>query len=149
MSPAGAEHGAVIMNLAAPLTIYVKKKNLGIVFGAETGFTLERNPDTVMAPDIAFMRGERITELSKGYHEGAPDLAVEVTSPSDRESKVARKVELWLRMGTLGVWVVDPQTRTVSVHRRDIDVVHLSEEEVLDGGDIVPGFRFPVSEIFF
>ena len=81
MSPAGAEHGAVIVNLTAPLAVYVKANNLGVLFGAETGFTLERNPDTVLAPDIAFIRRGRIGTLSKGYYEGAPDLAVEVVSP--------------------------------------------------------------------
>ncbi len=148
MSPPGAEHGAVIMNLAAPLAIYVKQRKLGIVFGAETGFTVERNPDTVIAPDIAFLRRERITDLPKGYCEGAPDLAVEVNSPGDRRSKIARKVERWLQAGALAVWEVDPKTRTVSVHRRNLDAVVLSEDDLLDGDDIVPGFRVPVSEIF-
>src|SRR5258705_9238563 len=148
MSPAGAEHGAVIMNLAAPLAIYVKNRNLGIVFGAETGFTLDRNPDTVMAPDIAFIRRERTTEISQGYFEGAPDLAVEVSSPSDRKSRVAKKVEQWLQAGSLAVWVVDPQTRTVSVHERDVDTIRLTAEDVLDADDIVRGFRMPVSDIF-
>lgn len=149
MSPAGEEHGAVTINLTLPLAQHVKANNLGVVYGAETGFKLESNPDTVLAPDIAFIRREHLGTLSKGYRSGAPDLAVEVISPDESKNKVQKKVERWLQRGALAVWIVDPQTRTVAVHQLDRDARLLTEEDELTGDDVVPDFAFPVSEIFF
>ena len=149
VSPAGEEHGAVIVNLTLPLAQHVKANNLGVVYGAATGFKLETNPDTVLAPDIAFIRSERITILSKAYRTGPPDLAVEVVSPGESKSEVERKVERWLQAGTLAVWVVYPETRTVALHRPGLTATLLTEQDEVSGDDIVPGFRFPVSEIFF
>jgi Uma2 family endonuclease len=149
MSPAGAEHGAVVVNLTAPLAVYVKANNLGVVFGAETGFILERNPDTVLAPDIAFIRRERIGTLSKGYWEGAPDLAVEVVSPGESKNKIEEKTAKWLQFGSSAVWLVNPQTRTVEVRIANGQRKLLCEQDDLTGEDVVPGFRLPVSEIFF
>jgi Uma2 family endonuclease len=149
MSPSGEEHGAVVINLTLPLAQHVKANNLGVVYGAETGFKLESDPDTVLAPDIAFIRREHLGTLSKGYRNGAPDLAVEVISPGESKNKVQRKVEGWLQGGALAVWIVDPQTRTVTVHQLERDSRLLSEEDDVTGDNVVPGFRFPVSEIFF
>ena len=150
MSPAGSEHGAVIMNLGAPLTVHVRTNNLGIVFGAETGFKLASNPDTVRAPDIAFVRRERIPEtgVPKGYWPGAPDLAVEVVSPGDTVYEVDEKVAEWLAAKARAVWVVNPKRRTVTVHRPSKNVVVLSEADELDGQDVVPGFRCRIVGIF-
>jgi Uma2 family endonuclease len=150
MPPAGEEHGAVIMFLAAPLAQYVRAHNLGIVFGAETGYKLASNPDTVLAPDLAFLRHERFegAGLLKGYREGAPDLAVEVMSPGDTVKEATEKAGKWLAAGALAVWVVNPKKRTVTVHRAPADVVVLDEDDELDGGEVVPGFRCKVSEIF-
>lgn len=107
MAPAGSEHGASIMNLAAPLKIFVEEHNLGVVFAAETGFQLTDSPDSVRAPDIAFVRRERIPEngIPKGYWKGAPDLAVEVVSPSDKLYEVDEKVDDFLLAGTRVVCV--------------------------------------------
>ena len=150
MSPAGHEHGAVIMNLAAPLAMHVKTNKLGTVFGAETGFKLTSHPDTVLAPDIAFIRRERVeqTGLSKGFGTGSPDLAVEVLSPGDREAKLKAKVAEWLANGALAVWVVSPKLRNVTVYRSLTDVTILAEHDELDGQDVVPGFRCRVADIF-
>ncbi|MFL6210801.1 MAG: Uma2 family endonuclease [Pyrinomonadaceae bacterium] len=150
MSPAGEEHGAVIMNLAAPLAMHVKANKLGTVFGAETGFKLASNPDTVLAPDIAFIRREQIeqTGLSKGFGTGSPDLAVEVLSPSDRDVKVKAKVAEWLANGARAVWVVSPKLRNVVIYRALTDVTVLTENDELDGAEVVPGFRCRVAEIF-
>jgi Uma2 family endonuclease len=148
MSPAGAEHGAVIMNLAVPLGIHVKTNRLGIVFGAETGFTLERDPDTVLAPDIAFIRKEKMGTLAKGYREGPPDLAVEVISPGESKKKIEMKTARWLQFGTLVVWLVNPQTRTVAVCSSHGERKILDEKDILTGADLVPGFSIPVAEIF-
>lgn len=150
MSPAGSEHGVVIMNLAAPLAQYVKANNLGIVFGAETGFIIEENPDTVLAPDVAFISREHIPEsgIPKKYWPGAPDLAVEVLSPGDTTREVEKKVNQWLTAGARVVWTVNPKQKSVTVHHASKETSTFSETDELDGEDIVPGFRCRVSEIF-
>jgi len=150
MSPAGSEHGVIIMNLGAPLTLHVKAKQLGVVFGAETGFKIATNPDTVRAPDIAFVRRERIPEsgIPKKFWPGAPDLAVEVVSPGDTFDEVGEKVEEWLKAGVSAVWVVNPKLRNVTVYRSLTEVVTLSEKDEIEGQEVVPGFRCMVSEIF-
>jgi len=148
--PPGSEHGEVTMNLAGPLYQHVKKNNLGVVYAAETGFKLESNPDTVRAPDIAFVRIERVQETGRlaGYMSGAPDLAVEVLSPSDRVSRVEEKVAEWLEGGARMVWVVSPKLHTVTVYRSLTDIVTITEKDKLDGADVVPGFQMNVAEIF-
>lgn len=150
MSPAGDEHGRVGMELAIPLGSYVKKNRLGKLYLAETGFLLGTNPDTVRAPDIAFVRIERINESPevKGYRIGAPDLAVEVVSPGDTVSEVEEKVAEWLAGGARMVWVVSPKLHTVTVYRSLTDIVTLTEKDKLDGADVVPGFQMNVAEIF-
>jgi Uma2 family endonuclease len=150
MSPAGHDHGRIVMELAGPPHQYVKSKNLGKVYGAETGFKLESDPDTVRAPDIAFIRQERVTGVgrSKGYWIGAPDLAVEVISPSDIVGEVEEKVEEWLEAGTSLVWVVSPKLQTVTVYRSLNDIATLTEKDTLDGGDVIPGFQYPIAELF-
>lgn len=148
--PPGHEHGLVAMNIAGPLFEYIKRKNLGKVYAAETGFLLEQDPDTVRAPDAAFVRRERIEKAGpvKGYWIGAPDLAVEVISPSDTVRGVEGKVAEWLASGARAVWVVSPKLHTVTVYRSLKDIVVLTENDTLDGGDVIPGFQIPVAEIF-
>jgi Uma2 family endonuclease len=150
MSPAGSEHGAVIMNLAVPLGYYIKANRLGIVFGAETGFKLASNPDTVRAPDISFVRSERIpkTGIPKSYWPGAPDLAVEVLSPGDTVAEVEEKIAEWLDAGANAVWIISPKLRTITLYRSLTDVVTLTENDELSEQDVVPGFRCKVAEIF-
>jgi Uma2 family endonuclease len=150
MSPAGSEHGAIIVNITLLLGQYVKANSLGVCFGAETGFKIASDPDTVRAPDVAFVRRERIPEsgITKKFWPGAPDLAVEVLSPGDSLEEVEEKVEDWLSAGTRAVWVVSPKRRGVTVYRSMTDVTRLSEADELDGGDVVQGFRCKVSEIF-
>jgi Uma2 family endonuclease len=150
MPLAGEEHGAVTINIALPLAQYVKRSDLGIVYGADTGFQIERNPDTVLGPDVAFVSKERVKEtgISKGYRFGAPDLVVEVLSPSDKMKKVEQKVQQWLSAGARMVWVVDPRTRTVKVHEGADTVRVLREADKLTGSSVVPGFHLPVAEIF-
>jgi len=149
MTPAGFRHGAVIMNVAAPLSHHVKAR-LGVVCGAETGFVLARNPDTVLAPDVAFVRRERIpaSGLPVAFWEGPPDLAVEVTSPGDTRPEVAEKVASWLAAGTRVVWVVDPGRGSVVVHEPGATPRRLAASDVLDGAPLFPGFRLPVADVF-
>jgi Uma2 family endonuclease len=148
--PPGHEHGLVTMNIAGPLYEYAKNKNLGKVFAAETGFLLEQNPDTVRAADVAFVKRERIEKAGpiRGYWVGAPDLAVEVVSPSDTVRRVEGKVAQWLEAGTRLVWVVSPRLHTVTVYRSLTNIVALTERDGLDGDDVLPGFHIQIAEIF-
>jgi Uma2 family endonuclease len=150
LSPAGHEHGRVTIRLTLPVALHVQKHNLGEVYAAETGFRLSSNPDTVRAPDIAFIRQDRVDAVgkTKGYWPGAPDLAVEVLSPSDTVGEVEEKVSEWLAAGTIEVWVVSPKMRTVTVYRSPNDISALTENDLLEGGDVLPGFRIRVEEIF-
>jgi len=149
MSPAGGEHGVTAANLNARLFIHADDNQLGAVFAAETGFLLETNPDLVRAPDVAYVRSERIrSRVSSKYFPGAPDLAVEVVSPNDRAEEVQDKVQDWLSHGTQLVWVVEPKTRTVTVYRPDGTANVLQATDTLDGEDVLPGFRFPLSRLW-
>ncbi len=150
MSPTGQKHGSITVNLTAPLASYVKENRLGKVYAAETGFKLQSNPDTVRAPDIAFVNRGRLelTGETEGYWVGAPDLAVEVTSPSDRVSQVEKKVIQWLESGARLVWVVSSKLHTVTVYRSLTEITVLTEKDMLGGGDVLPGFQIPVAEIF-
>lgn len=148
-TPAGQWHGGVAMRLGSLLETHVRQHRLGLVFAAETGFLLARDPDTVLAPDIAFVRSDRLADVTgDGYFPGPPDLAVEVLSPGDTRPAVRSKVRSWLAHGTLRFWVVDPKARTVTVHRDDADTVRLCAGHRLDANGIVPGFAVPVLELF-
>lgn len=150
MSPTGHEHGRITIRLTVPLAQHVKANRLGEVYAAETGFRLTSNPDTVRAPDIAFICQQRVGEVgaTTGYWPGAPDLAVEVLSPDERSPQVTRKVSEWLTAGARQVWVVSPKLRTITVYRSLTDFTVLSEKDTLEGADLLPGFRLAVGEIF-
>jgi len=144
----GFEHGRITMKLATPLAQHAESRRLGTVVAAETGFWLSRDPDTVRAPDIAFVRAARTPETERGYFPGPPDLAVEVLSPNDRPGYVREKIAEWLEAGALVVWVVDPRERTVTVHEAGKHPSVLGDTDTLSGGDLLPGFELAVSEIF-
>jgi Uma2 family endonuclease len=150
VAPSGRRHGRLAVELTIFLAQYVKAHRLGEVWGAETGCILARNPDTVRAADVTFVRRERLgAQLDdQGYWPGAPDLAVEVLSPSDRRGEVAEKVATWLHHGTRMVVVVDPRRRTVAVHRPDQPARTLTEADSLDGADVVPGWSVAVRALF-
>jgi Uma2 family endonuclease len=117
-------------------------------FSAETGFILFDDRQTVRSPDAAVVLRHRLAELPDSFVPMAPDLAVEVLSPSDRMADALAKVAMYLQAGTPLVWFVNPATRTVVVFRSETDPVMLSEGDTLDGGDVLPGFSVPVAEIF-
>ena len=148
MSPAGFDHGGIAGNIAAALAAFVKPRGLGVVAIAEAGFQIARDPDTVRAPDVAFVRAERIPPGGvKGFFPGPPDIAVEVVSPNDRASEVIAKSQDWLQAGCQMVWVVDPEKRTVAVYRGRNEAAILTTADVLVGGDVLPGFSMPVAKI--
>jgi Uma2 family endonuclease len=144
----GFDHGIIAGNVTGPLQQYVKAQQLGVVCGAETGFLLSRAPDTVLAPDVAFVRQERIRTRTQSFLEAAPDLVVEVVSPYDTYVDVDEKVAAWLEFGARAVWVVNPKRRTVTVHCPQHTPRVLTVKDTLDGEDVVPGFRLPVASIF-
>jgi Uma2 family endonuclease len=144
--PAGFLHGDVAARILVALAAHVNPMRLGRMLAAETGFTLERNPDTVRAPDVAFVRADRVPNpIPLGFAELAPDLAVEVLSPEDRPGEVLSKVGAWLRAGTRLIWVVDPARRSARVYRADGSITECRGDDVLDGEDVVPGFSSPLS----
>ncbi|MEM6459590.1 MAG: Uma2 family endonuclease [Planctomycetota bacterium] len=150
MSPAGEEHGEIAMLMGEFISHHVRTRGLGKAYAAETGYILAREPDTVLAPDVSFIRSERLAERprNRGLIVGPPDLAVEVVSPSDSKPKVMQKADDWLTAGTQAVWLVWPDTRTVTVLRPDHDQLTLSERETLEGDPVVPGFRLELAELF-
>ena len=150
MAPAGHGHGVLAMELSWRLAQHVSANSLGQVCTAETGFRIASNPDTVRAPDAAFIRRDRAEEIGQveGYWPGAPDLAVEVISPSDRYTEVQAKVLDWLNAGTRMVVVVNPRDQTATVHRSLTDIVILTRNDILEGSDVVPGWTLPLEELF-
>jgi Uma2 family endonuclease len=150
MSPAGWRHGKIVIRLSARLAAYVDQHDLGMAFGAETGFRLASDPDTVRAPDISFVTKRNIPEQEPkdGFWPGAPDLAVEVLSPGDRTGEVDEKIDAWLAAGCAAVWIVNPKVKTVAVYRSRSDVQVLSADEILHGDPVIPGFSCSVDELF-
>ncbi len=150
MSPAGFEHGCLVANITEPLRRFVRQNKLGVVVGAETGFWLARDPDTVRAPDVAFVARHRVPPATErqSYFSGAPDLAVEIISPHDTLYEVEEKVAAWLDAGCGEVWVVNPKRQTLAVHKANeaISVLHASEQLV--GSGLLPGFSLSITAIF-
>ena len=150
MSPASHQHGRIAMRIAVPLVQFVWKHKLGDAYAAETGFQLTSNPDTVLAPDAAFVTETRAREFrdNKGYWPGAPDLAVEVISPSEGGTKVRSKVAQWIGYGARQVWIVDPKHETVTIHRPSAESVRFELHQTLEADDLLPNFRIAVADIF-
>jgi Uma2 family endonuclease len=136
------------MAIGAAVAVHVGRLGLGTVVAAETGFLLARDPDTVRAPDFAFLRKSRPAGPARGYYPGAPDLVVEVLSPDDRPGYVRERVAEWIEAGTLEVWVVDPQSRTIVVHEAGELPQLFDESGVVRRRDLLPGFELPVRDIF-
>lgn len=150
MPPSGQEHGRVTIRFAGPLYQFVEERKLGAVFAAETGFLLATNPDTVRGPDVAFVTHERLASVppGRGYFPGAPDLAVEVVSPSDSYAEVEAKVQDWLDAGCRMVVVVNPRNQTLKVYRSITQITVLTTADTFDGGKLLPGFQLPVKRLF-
>lgn len=148
MPPAGSKHGRIAARVLIRLGTFVEQHRLGVVYAAETGFVLGRGPDTVRAPDVAFVRAERVV-TADGFYPAAPDLAVEVLSPSDSFGEVQEKTREWLQAGTRAVVLVDPAKRQVTIQRADDSrIVSAAVTDVLSVPEVVPGWELPLSEIF-
>ena len=149
MAPAGGPHGQVAGNAFLYLGMHVRATGLGVVFAAETGFRLASKPDTVRAPDVAFVSRERIARIGipEGFWPGAPDLAIEVVSPGDTFTEVEEKVIEWLAAGCRMVIVLDPRKRTASVYRGPTARL-FAADETIDGEDVVPGWIVAVKDFF-
>lgn len=150
MSPAGPRGSRIAAVIAQWLLNFAVPRHLGSVYVSEAGFIIRRNPDTVRAPDVAFVRADRLPpdEEQDFYLPLAPDLAVEVISPSDRLTAVQAKVGQCLEAGVRLVWVVNPRTRQVTVHQPGRPMQTVGAGQALDGADVLPGFTLPLSDLF-
>lgn len=150
MNPAGSEHGYIAGRIFSRLERHVDESGFGRTYIAETGFELYSDPDTVRAPDAAFVSRERVEAAgdAPGYFPGAPDLAVEVVSPNDTHSEVTGKALEWLEAGCRMVLIAEQKGKTVTVYRSRSDIRILTEGDTVDGADVVPGWSLPVAEVF-
>ncbi len=150
MAPGGFEHGSLVMDLGSSLSRFVQAHRLGRVAAAETGFQLTTTPDTVRAPDVAFVSRERLEAAGqvRGNRPGAPGLAIEVIFPNDLSTDVEEKVVEWLEHGARMVLMVNPRRRSVAIHRPGQPVRVVGEGDALDGEDVVPGWTLPLRDLF-
>jgi Uma2 family endonuclease len=151
MSPAGAEHGVIALRIGAWLLRFVEERGLGVVCAAETGFLVHRDPDTVRAPDAAFISRERMGEgrPPKKFWPFAPDLAVEVVSPSETAEQVQERLRDWFAAGVRAVWMLYPGTASVHAYRSPSEVRIVQPGQALTGeDDLLPGFSCAVSDLF-
>lgn len=147
--PPGGPHGTATVGIASVLSNHIFPRRLGRLF-SQSGFRIERDPDTVRAPDVAFVSATRLPvgPLPLGYPDLVPDLVVEVVSPSDTATEVHERMQEWLRLGARLAWLAYPRTRSVAVYRPGGDFRLLGPEDMIDGGDVLPGFQCRVSDFF-
>jgi Uma2 family endonuclease len=146
----GGWHGEIGVELIGPLYLYLRTNPIGRVYTDSTHFVLMRDPDVVLMPDVSFVSADRLPpyEAREGVMHLAPDLAVEILSPSNRAREMAEKVALYQQAGVRLIWVVQPRRRAVTVHTLGGEPRTLHETDELDGGDVLPGFRLPVADLF-
>ena len=147
MPPPKPRHGRITTTVAGYLWSFVAEHRLGIVY-SNSGFVLARGPDVLLGPDVAFVRADRLPPDDDQYPDLAPDLAVEIFSPSNTGSDVEDKIREYLAAGVPLLWLLDPRRRTVRVRAADGTERVLTEADELDGGDVLPGFRLPVARLF-
>ena len=150
MAPAGLRHGEIAATIALLIGNHVRQNDHGSVFVADPGFFLQRDPDTVRAPDVAFIKKNRLSPegAPAGFSDTIPDLVVEVVSPNDRAGQVQEKIEQWIEHGVRLVWLVHPDQRSITVYRSLNEVHVLQEGDTLTGDPVLPGFTCLVAEIF-
>ncbi len=145
MSPPTMEHGEISMGLTLPLGTYIRDKQLGRLYPADTTFNLG---DRLVKPDLAYVSNERLPDNRRQGAPIPPDLAVEVTSPSDSQYDIIEKALAYLEAGTRLVWVIEPIAQTVTVYRSKSDIKMLTHKDILTGEDVVEGFSCPVAKLF-
>jgi Uma2 family endonuclease len=150
MSLAKPLHGIICSRLNAKISAFVEEHDSGETFGAETGFLVERNPDSVLGPDVAYVSRERLDAVENfdKFFSFAPDLAAEVLSPGNTKREIDEKIALYFAAGSRAVWVFNPKRRTASVYSSPSEFRILTEQDTLDGGDVLPGFRLELSKLF-
>jgi len=149
LSGAKPRHGRIAGRVFRYIDRHVEKHHLGVVYAAETGYVVARNPDTIKCPDVSFVRAERVALHDEDEYFEAPDLAVEVLSPSNRPSDVERKVAMWLHAGARSVWVVKPGARSVSIIRDDGSRAEIGPNDALRDDALLPGFTLrPARKLF-
>ncbi len=141
------EQGEIVVNVGTAFKGYSRQRGVGEA-RVETGYRLRTGPDTVRGPDVSFVLHPRVEGRGSGFPVGAPDIAVEVVSPSDTAAEIARKVAEYLAAGSQRVWVVYPSSRRVVVHRDDGSVLSFNGDDVITDEELMPGFSLPLSEIF-
>ena len=149
MSPAGAEHGLICVRIVAELEVFVRRQRLGALFDSSTGFRL--TPETLLSPDAAFVSKVRLAGMKRvprGFFPGAPDLVVEVLSPSDSPGRTNEKLTLHFTHGARLAWIINPAERNALVYRTPEADRLLRFTDTLDGEDVLPGFRLPLAELF-
>src|SRR5215208_3354912 len=150
MSPSKPLHGVVCARVAAALINFVEANDLGMAFGAETGFVVERDPDSVLGADAAFVSHERLATVEdfEKFFPFAPDLAVEVLSPSNTTREMEQKITMYFAAGSRAVWVFDPKKRTAAVYTSPSEVRVFNEHESFDGGEVLLGFTLDLAKLF-
>lgn len=150
MAPASWGHGDKASRVDRIVGQFVDDHDLGTVFGAETGFFLARDPDVVRAPDCAFVRASRIPKDSDGtgFFPGAPDLAVEILSPGDKQTDIEEKIDDYLNAGCIAVWIINPKRKSLTIHRGGQNPLVFRESDTLDAGEPLPGLVVPVRQLF-
>ncbi len=152
MAPAGGIHGEVQARISHKLVEHANRRGGGKVLGGNVGFVLHlpHDPERVRAPDVAFVHTARLPEgrAPEGFLRGAPDLAVEVLSPSDSPVEVQQKVRDYLDAGARLVWVIAPKVKTATIYRADGSARLLRAGDLLDGEDVLPGLSIPLAEVF-
>lgn len=147
--PPGTRHGVIAAKLGYLVSAFVHQHAHGVVCAQDTGFKIGSDPDTVRAPDVAFVSAERVSQIPpRGYAPFAPDLLAEILSPDDRPGEVLAKVGDWLEAGSRLVWLVDPLRATVHVYRSDGSVTMLGQHDTLDGENVLPGFACTLTDLF-
>ena len=146
--PPSTEHGRIQANLAYFITDHVRRHDLGLVFGQDTGFRIASGPDSVRGADVAFVSRERAADIPRrGYAALAPDFVAEILSPDDRPGEYMAKIAQWLEAGTRLVWVIDPQRAEARVYRADGSLTIIRQDALLDGEAVLPGFSCPLVEV--
>jgi len=149
MSPTSFAHGTISNRFSYFVNAYVFDQGIGDCTSAETGFIISRNPDTVLAPDFAYVSNAKLAHISRsGYGDVVPDLVLETRSPSDSPVTVAAKIILWLQAGVGMVIDIDPEQRTLIVHRSGREPLTLTPADMFNGEDVLPGFALPLHRLF-